>query len=148
MIGLQCINGRTMLWSLNFLWPVLQGDPGRPGPKGEAGEAGPEGPAGPPGGSVGSVSTFLSFDLNLENERISYLTNNVWNCFWKFFSLRSRKKNFYLNFLWWLKWSLPVYFRDIEENHVHETIYSLWSLIFNYTYRVSNINYRVHASMG
>ena len=106
MIGLQCINGRTMLWSLNFLWPVLQGDPGRPGPRGDAGEAGPEGPAGPPGGSVGSVSTFLSFDLNLENERIIYLTNNVWNCFWKFFSLRSRKKNFYLNLLWRLKWSL------------------------------------------
>lgn len=77
MIGLQCINGRTMLLSLNSLWPVLQGDPGRPGPRGDAGEAGPEGPAGPPGGSVGSVSTFLSFDLNLENERIIYLTNNV-----------------------------------------------------------------------
>lgn len=147
MIGLQCINGRTMLWSLNFLWPVLQGDPGRSGPKGEAGEAGPEGPAGPPGGSVGSVSTFLSFDLNLENERISYLTNNVWNCFWKFFSLRSRKKNFAMVTEMVTAWR-AVYFKDIKENYVHKTIYSLWSLIFNYTYRVSNINYRVHAPTG
>lgn len=41
-----------------------------------------------------------------------------------------------------------VYFRDMKENYVYEIIYLLWFLLFNYIYRVLNINYRVYVFMG